>query len=183
MGRLEVYGATSTALAALVIGNAWTLRWHFYATCVHLTRSSASLMVLLNFGLYLTIIFGRFLQRVFFGELRALEVEHLYERSWFAVTETCLAMSIFRDEFDVRFIILFASLLVVKIFHWIAGDRVDFMDQGNNPSWTFHLRMTSIMTILLSIDLGMLWYSIDYTLGKGPSMMFIFGFEVRVPSI
>ncbi|KAJ3092439.1 Dynein heavy chain 3, axonemal [Quaeritorhiza haematococci] len=178
--RLAIFGAFSTALTAAVVGNAWWQRRQFYTTCIHLTRSSASLMVLMNMGLFLTIILGRAMQRMFFGELRALEVEHLYERSWFAITETCLAMTIFKDEFDIRFVIIFATLLFLKIFHWITQDRVDFMEQSPNPSWSFHLRMVSVMTLLLSSDLGMLAYAIDYTVKKGPSMMIIFGFEYTI---
>lgn len=53
--------------------------------------------------------------------------QHLYERSWFAVTETCLAMTIFRDEFDTRFVAIFTLLLFLKIFHWLAQDRVDYV--------------------------------------------------------
>ncbi|KAJ3210510.1 hypothetical protein HDU67_005241 [Dinochytrium kinnereticum] len=180
MGRLAIYGLISTGLSAFVVLSAWLQRRQFYPTCLHLTRSSASLMVLLNMGLFLTIMFGRGMQRLFFGNLRALEVEHLYERSWFAVTETCLAMTIFRDEFDIRFIIFFAILLLVKIFHWIAQDRVDFMEQSPNLSVSFHVKMVGIMSILYAADLGLLYYTVDYTIRRGASMMIIFGFEYTI---
>lgn len=38
------------------------------------------------------------LQRLCFGQLRPIEVEQLYEKAWFAITETALAMTIFREE-------------------------------------------------------------------------------------
>ncbi|RUP06387.1 hypothetical protein BC936DRAFT_140315 [Jimgerdemannia flammicorona] len=60
---------------------------------------------------------------------------HLYERSWYAVTETCLAMTIFRDEFDTRFVVTFTTLLFLKIFHWLAQDRVDFVSVVTDPLW------------------------------------------------
>ncbi|CAG8826144.1 28281_t:CDS:2, partial [Dentiscutata erythropus] len=82
--------------------------------------------ILMNMGFFLTIIFGQLLQAIFFGRLRAVEIEHLYERSWYAVTETCLAMTIFRDEFDTRFVVTFTTLLFLKIFHWLCQDRVEF---------------------------------------------------------
>lgn len=75
----------------------------------------------------MSIIFGHGLQRLFYGPLRAMEVEQIYEKAWYAVTETCLAMTIFRDEFDVRFIIMFGVLLFVKCFSWIGGGRVEFV--------------------------------------------------------
>ena len=39
---------------------------------------------------------GKLMRKVFFGQLRAAEFEHLMERSWYAVTETCLAFTVFK---------------------------------------------------------------------------------------
>lgn len=73
---------------------------------------------------YLT---GKLMRKIFFGELRAAEFEHLMERSWYAVTETCLAFTVFRDDFSPKFVALFTLLLFLKSFHWLAEDRVDFV--------------------------------------------------------
>lgn len=56
-----------------------------------------------------------------------LSLQHLIERSWYAVTETCLAFTVFRDDFSPRFVGLFTLLLFIKCFHWLAEDRVDFV--------------------------------------------------------
>lgn len=53
--------------------------------------------------------------------------QRLSERSWYAITETLLALTIFRDEFDTSFIVLFVSLLFVKVFHWLSQDRVELV--------------------------------------------------------
>ena len=49
----------------------------------------------------------------------------IFEQARFAVTETCLALTIFREEINMRVIGLFAVLLFTKIFHWLAAHRVD----------------------------------------------------------
>lgn len=49
------------------------------------------------------------------------------ERSWYAVTETCLAFTVFRDDFSPKFVALFTLLLFLKSFHWLADERVDFV--------------------------------------------------------
>lgn len=87
--------------------------------------------MLLNFGVFMTLIFGKVCQAIFFGPLRPIEVEHLYERSWYAVTETLLAMTIFRDEFDSSFVVLFGTLLFLKVFHWLCSDRVELVSMRN----------------------------------------------------
>lgn len=54
-------------------------------------------------------------------------LQHLMERSWYAMTETCLAFTVFRDDFSPKFVALFTVLLFLKSFHWLAEDRVDFV--------------------------------------------------------
>lgn len=49
------------------------------------------------------------------------------ERSWYAITETCLAFTVFRDDFNPKFVALFTLLLFLKSFHWLAEDRVDYV--------------------------------------------------------
>lgn len=64
--------------------------------------------------------------------------QHLIERSWYAVTETCLAFTVFRDDFSPRFVALFTLLLFLKCFHWLAEDRVDFVsDEGETTSSSY----------------------------------------------
>ena len=129
MRRLLIYGSASTGCALGCILLAFSKRPNFYSACMYLSQSNACLSILSNFLIFITLVIGHVGQAMFFGQLRAIEIEHLYERSWFAITETCLAMTVFRDEFDVRFLGMFVSLLFVKCFHWICQDRVD------NVSW------------------------------------------------
>lgn len=73
--NLWQYGALSSALLAAVIGNAVLQREQFYLACVFLTRSNANMLVLYNMALVATLLFGKLVRRVFFGQLRATEVE------------------------------------------------------------------------------------------------------------
>lgn len=51
------------------------------------------------------------------------------ERFWYALTETCLAFTVFRDDFNPRFVALFTVLLFLKSFHWLAEERVNFVSK------------------------------------------------------
>lgn len=66
-------------------------------------------------------VINQFNKEILFG------FQHLIEKSWYAVTETCLAFTVFRDDFSPRFVALFTLLLFLKCFHWLAEDRVDFV--------------------------------------------------------
>lgn len=58
------------------------------------------------------------------------------ERAWYAITETCLAFTVFRDDFNPKFVALFTLLLFLKSFHWLAEDRVDYVSM---ISFWFHI--------------------------------------------
>ncbi|CAG8556480.1 7480_t:CDS:2, partial [Cetraspora pellucida] len=75
MVRLAVYGGVSTFLSFSVIAAAFRQRSNFYAACIYLSKSSACMMILMNMGFFLTIVFGQILQTIFFGRLRAVEIE------------------------------------------------------------------------------------------------------------
>ncbi|VDM85177.1 unnamed protein product, partial [Strongylus vulgaris] len=75
-------------------------------------------------ALILVYILFQIVRKIFFGELRASEAEHLSERAWHAVLETCLAFTVFRDDFSPIFVMQFVALLFVKSFHWLADDRI-----------------------------------------------------------
>ena len=61
--------------------------------------------------------------QLFLGTLREAEVERVNQRISQAIIETCLAMTIFRDEFNVKFVALFTVLSFIKVFHWLVQDR------------------------------------------------------------
>jgi E3 ubiquitin-protein ligase synoviolin len=48
-----------------------------------------------------------------------------------------LALTIFKDEFESSFVLLFVSLLFLKVFHWLASDRVEMVraDSELKQSW------------------------------------------------
>lgn len=178
--RIALYGTASTFAALGVIARAFRQRSNFYAATVWLARSNGSMLILLNFAIFMTFIFGKIVQAIFFGQLRSIEVEHLYERSWYAVTETLLAMTIFRDEFDSSFVLLFGTLLFLKVFHWLCSDRVELMEQSQTVSRLFHARMISVLSTLLCLDFFLVAFTIEVLLIDKQRMgiMIMFASEV-----
>lgn len=101
LSRLQLYGVVSTACFVWAIVNAFRVRSNFYSAAVYLSKSNACMMVcastlprrrskrvelsgaltcgcpqiLWNQGIYQTVLFGKLVQKIFFGELRMIEVE------------------------------------------------------------------------------------------------------------
>lgn len=94
---------------------------------------------------------------------------------------------------------MFGFLLFVKSFHWLASDRIEWvrhlpfshlnplsttglcqMDQRPypGPPILFHIRMTSLFTILWFIDLFMFAFAVDSTTKNGVGGMMMFANEV-----
>uniref|UniRef100_A0A8C5R693 RING-type E3 ubiquitin transferase n=1 Tax=Leptobrachium leishanense TaxID=445787 RepID=A0A8C5R693_9ANUR len=170
----------SLALTSAVVAHAYYMKHQFYPTVVYLTKSSPSMAVLYIQAFVLVFLLGKFMGKVFFGQLRAAEMEHLLERSWYAVTETCLAFTVFRDDFSPRFVALFTLLLFLKCFHWLAEDRVDFMERSPNISWLFHFRILALMLLLGVLDVIVVSHAYQSLVTRGASVQLVFGFEYAI---
>ena len=130
------------------------------------------------------------LKGILLGPLTDAEVERLMERLRDAVMETCLAMTIFREEFNIGFVALFVTLLFAKAFHWLLQDRVARMPAqadaaaagvgvggGGGAVRAFHTRTLALTVLLFAADTAMLEHCLRATLREGPSMLLLFGFE------
>jgi E3 ubiquitin-protein ligase synoviolin len=125
------------------------------------------------------------LQRLFYGPLRPIEIEQLYEKAWFAITETCLAMTIFREEVGAWFLVMFVALLAGKVWGWIGDGRVEILEQQPpaDPR-LFHIRLTLSLALSLVYDLTMLAYSVNTVIQQArPNMMVMFLFEFAILTI
>ncbi|KAK4044848.1 hypothetical protein C8A01DRAFT_42458 [Parachaetomium inaequale] len=183
--RLAWYAGASTALAAAVVASAFYQRANFYSAMVHLAQSSLSLMVLVNliFVVYGSFMYG--LQRLCFGPLRPNEIEQLYEKAWFAVTETCLAMTIFREELGAFFLVMFTALVTGKVWGWIGDGRVEVLEQQPpaNPL-LFHARLGLSLFVSVAYDLWLLTYAVNTVVEEArPNMMVMFLFEFAVLAV
>ncbi|ETR99479.1 hypothetical protein M419DRAFT_102137 [Trichoderma reesei RUT C-30] len=180
--RLGWYAGVSTALAGAVVLSAFHQRANFYSAMVYLAQSNFCLLVLVNFTLLLYSSFIYALTQLCFGTLRAIEVEQLTERAWFAITETCLAMTIFREEIGAWFLVMFTALVTGKVWGWIGDGRVEFLEQQPpaNPR-LFHLRLSISLAASFLYDIWILRYAVNTVIQQArPNMMVMFLFEFAV---
>ncbi|KAH8909122.1 hypothetical protein BR93DRAFT_531391 [Coniochaeta sp. PMI_546] len=185
MANRNVTSQASAALAGAVVASAFHQRANFYSAMVHLAQSSLSLMILVNliFLVYGSFMYG--LQRLCFGQLRPVEIEQLYEKAWFAVTETCLAMTIFREEVGAFFLVMFTALVTGKVWGWIGEGRVEVLEQQPpaNPR-LFHTRLSISLILSFAYNLWLLNYAVNTVVQQArPTMMVMFLFEFAVQAV
>jgi E3 ubiquitin-protein ligase synoviolin len=179
MTRTQLYVGVSTLLANLVLLRAYYERPNFYSAAVYISQSNGSLMLLINLALIAAVGCGYGLQRLLYGPLRPIETEQLYDKAWFAVSETLLAMTIFRDDIGVWFFAMFLCLLGGKVWQWIGEGRVEFLEQQPpaNPR-LFHARLSTSLVLSVLFDAFMVRYCLHTILQDArPGMMVMFGFE------
>jgi E3 ubiquitin-protein ligase synoviolin len=122
------------------------------------------------------------LQRLCYGQLRPIEIEQLYEKAWFAITETCLAMTIFREEVGAWFLVMFVALLTGKVWGWIGDGRVEILEQQPpaNPR-LFHIRLSVSLATSVIYDVWLMSYTINTVIQQArPNMMVMFLFEFAI---
>jgi E3 ubiquitin-protein ligase synoviolin len=139
-------------------------------------------MILSNLALICVAGFMYGLEQLLFGPLRQMEIEQLYERGWFAITEWLFAMSTFRDEFGVWFLTMFTVLFIGKIWGWIAEGRIETLEQQPpaNPR-LFHTRLVASLLLYAVFAAQMFWYCADtvvYEARPGVMVMFVFEFAI-----
>lgn len=138
--------------------------------------------ILTNLILLVTVSCFYLLQRLCYGPLRPIEVEQLYEKAWFAITETCLAMTIFREEVGAWFLVMFVALLAGKVWGWIGEGRVEVLEQQPpaNPR-LFHARLSSSLALSLIYDISIMSYTVNTVIQQArPNMMVMFLFEFAI---
>ncbi|KAI1124801.1 hypothetical protein F5Y10DRAFT_248502 [Nemania abortiva] len=180
--RLFWYAGASTALATGVVAYAFNQRANFYSAMVYLSQNNLSLMILVNLMLLLYASFVWGLQRLCYGPLRPVEIEQLYEKAWFAVTETCLAMTIFREEVSAWFLVMFTALVTGKVWEWIGEGRVEVLEQQPpaNPR-LFHTRLSISLFLSVAYDAWLFSYAVQAVVQQArPNMMVMFLFEFAI---
>ena len=106
------YSVASILLTIGVVSYAWQTHIQFYPTVIFLCTSKFSVAVLCNLAICLTMITFKTVTSIFLGKLRDAEYEVLSENARYAFTETCLALTYFRDELNLKVAGLFVALLV-----------------------------------------------------------------------
>jgi E3 ubiquitin-protein ligase synoviolin len=180
--RIAYYAGASTAAAAACLLKAFHERPNFYSATVYLSQSNACLLILTNLLLVGACAFMFALQRLLYGPLRPIEVEHLSEKAWYAVLDTLLAMPSFREDVGGWLLTMFVLLLAGKVWGWIGEGRVDILEQQPpaNPK-LFHIRLATSLVVSVFFNAWMAWYCVDAVMANPrPGMMVIFTFEFAV---
>jgi len=105
-------------------------REQFYLAVLYLGSSKLAYITLGNAAVALTMILFRWVTYTFLnGGLREMERDAVSEGLRWGLTDTCLALTIFREEVTVGMTLMFLTLALSKCLHWSVELRGAHLQQ------------------------------------------------------
>ena len=182
------YVSTSFVAAFVMIVYALRTRQQWYLALVYLSSSKWAYVVLGNALIATLVSIFSIITNIFLNGLRRHEAEGLGDFFRWNITETCLALTMFRSELNVKTAIFFLILVLTKCLHWVLELREQHLRMTEeavvvHPStgwpgiqWP-HLKLFvclmlfQLFDILAVIECGMV------IVKTGPSVAILFAFE------
>lgn len=121
---IAMYAVTSTALFAASLVDLCSRSYDFMTLVQELTYD-VRLLILLNFIVCFYLVWMLVSIRIFFGEIRIIEMEHIADRIPFSMLT--LLFLLLDDENLILDWIWFGLTLCMKVYHTILYDRIDYL--------------------------------------------------------
>ena len=187
------YRQGSFLAAAVLLFYAFRTRQQYYLAIVFLSSSKWAYVVLGNAFIALLICIFDQVTRLFLQGLRLQEAEGLHDFFRWNVTETCLALTMFRAELDLKTAIQFLILILVKCLHQVAALREQHirMTEDAIVPWSDrfllfpclqsgHIRLLIFFVLLQFLDLAAAQHTVHQLMTTGPSVNILFAFESAI---
>jgi len=184
------YVQSSFLAALLLLVYAFRTRQHqWYLAAVYLSSSKLSLVIFGNALIALAVALFDITTGWFLQGLRLLEAEGLQDFFRWNVTETCLALTMFRSELTAVSMIQFLMLIWIKCCHQVAGLRNNHIRMTQEPldtsgAWPVlpwsSVKLVTLLILLQFVDLWIVQYTTTDLLERGPSVNILFAFESAI---
>lgn len=188
------YATLSFSAAFGLLWYALRTRQQWYLALVFLGSSKYAYIVLGNAIIASCMQLFDVLVGNFLNGLRLVEREGLSEFFRWNITETCLALTMFRSELTVESGIYFLLLVLGKCLHWVVEQRESHLRMtqdavtargpglfaGYPKLHSPQLGLLSLLQILIVLDVIAVVCCIQHVATHGPSVQLLFGFESAI---
>jgi hypothetical protein len=193
------YTQTSFGAAGALLYYALRTRQQWYLALVYLSSSKLALVVMGNGLTAGAVTAFEFCTSTFLSGLRVQEAEGLQDFFRWNVTETCLALTMFRSELSASTAVQFLILVTVKCLHHVAILREQHVrmteDAVFETTWfqnggeggiklalipLQHLKLLAMLVFLQLVDIMALQFTVQDLLTNGPTVSVLFAFEAAI---
>jgi E3 ubiquitin-protein ligase synoviolin len=162
---------------------------------VYLSSSKLALVVMGNALTAGAVTSFDIVTNTFLSGLRVQEAEGLQDFFRWNVTETCLALTMFRSELSASTAVQFLILVTVKCLHHVAILREQHvrMTEDAIVETTFraggmklaliplqHVKLLAMLVFLQLVDILALQFTVQDLLTNGPTVSVLFAFEAAI---
>lgn len=183
--QLVIYILASNAAMTVSLYNALDTRTSFLSAGIFLS-GGLNLIIMSNWIFSWCIVITRIVQRLLFGRLRFIEVEHIQERFLPKFIAFLISLGYVEEESSFVLAALTIVNLVLSVCHWVLFDRLDSLFQVNDERQLQSLRRclfnrtTFATTVMCFIDFKFIWYCIKSLRYTSDHVFVIFGFDVAL---
>ena len=185
------YVRVSLWAAVLLVYYAFRSRQQWYLALVFLSSSKYAYVILGNAFVATLVWAFRTTTDFFLNGLRLNEAEGLGDYFRWHITETCLALTIFRSELTVKTAMLFLCLVFSKCLHHVVDAREahlrmteEIVVANPNDRWISlklpHVKLFALISLLQMVDIVAVVLCGQDIMKHGPSVSILFCFEFAI---
>jgi E3 ubiquitin-protein ligase synoviolin len=188
----EFFSYRKSSFAAFIglLFYAMRTRRQYYLATVFLSSSKWAYVVMGNTVLAASLTLFDAAVKTFLNGLRIQEAEGLQDFFRWNVTETCLALTMFRSELSVVTVLHFVALITVKCLHHVGALREQHLRMTEEAvtesasGWPSlrdqHVNLLGFLFVLQMLDIWALQFTVTDLVTAFPSVSILFAFEAAI---
>eukprot|EP00536_Pseudo-nitzschia_multiseries_P017350 jgi/Psemu1/321162/estExt_fgenesh1_pm.C_15120001 len=177
--------------AVALVYYAYRSRQQWYLALVFLSSSKYAYVIMGNAFVAFLIWLFRITTNFFLNGLRRNEAEGLADFFRWHITETCLALTIFRSELNVKTFVFFLFLVLAKCLHYVVDAREAHLRMTEeivvaNPSTGWiglrlpHVKLFALIGCLQVLDIFAVILCGQDIMANGATVSILFAFESAI---
>ncbi|KAG0369090.1 hypothetical protein BGZ54_000346 [Gamsiella multidivaricata] len=142
----------------------------------YLQNEKLCVLVFTNMAFCLAFLTGRLLLRTFFGDLRVIERQHMYDRALnFLLFKVVFVGAILEPRWEELLIwtAWFTILGFLRVFSMLCRDRFEYLTVSPNIPIKVHVKILTMLTMILASNIA--WFIICISVFR--SMLLLLSFE------
>ncbi|KAF9366197.1 hypothetical protein BGX34_005337 [Mortierella sp. NVP85] len=142
----------------------------------YLQNEKLCVLVFTNMAFCLAFLSGRLILRTFFGNLRVIERQHMYDRALnFLLFKVVFVGAILEPRWEELLIwtAWFTILGFLRVFSMLCRDRFEFLIVSSNVPTRVHVKLLSMLTVILISTIA--WFIFCISVFR--SMLLLLSFE------
>ncbi|KAF9171234.1 hypothetical protein BGX20_007929 [Mortierella sp. AD010] len=142
----------------------------------YLQNEKLCVLVFVNMAFCLAFLTGRLLLKTFFGDLRVIERQHMYDRALnFLLFKVVFVGAILEPRWEGLLIwtAWFTVLGFLRVFSMLCRDRFEYLTVSPNIPTSVHVKILTMLTMILTLNIA--WFVFCISVFR--SMLLLLSFE------